>query len=347
MADYYAILDIPRDADENAIKKAYRKKAMKWHPDKNPGNKEEAEKRFKEVAEAYDVLKDPEKRKIYDQFGEEGLKRGAGGGRAYNFNQSDMFNQMFGAGGRAMPFGDLESLFGGLFGGGGMPGGGGGMPGGFQSFSFSSGGPGGGGMPGGFGSAFGGGMPGGAPRSRKRPPVNVDLRCTLEELYTGCTKKRKITRKRLNADGGSRDEEKIVTIDVRPGWKSGTKITFAKESDESPGYEAGDVIFTLQQKPHPDYTREGNDLVKPVTLSLKHALLGVAVPVNTLDGRQLRIQIPPLRECSPRGMEHRVQGEGMPLQKMPARKGDLVLRLRLTFPHLSDRQREQIAELLP
>ncbi|KAJ3265504.1 hypothetical protein HK104_006283, partial [Borealophlyctis nickersoniae] len=117
--DYYGILGVSKDADEETLKKAYRKQALKWHPDRNPNNKEMADRKFKEVSEAYEVLSDKNKRAVYDQFGEEGLKggmpNGAGGG----------------AGGFPAGF-----SFGGP-GGGGFPGG--------PTFTFTSGGPGGGG----------------------------------------------------------------------------------------------------------------------------------------------------------------------------------------------------------
>ncbi|KXZ52890.1 hypothetical protein GPECTOR_8g270 [Gonium pectorale] len=165
------MLGVSRDADEATIKKAYRKQALKWHPDRNHDNKEEAEERFRDIAAAYEALSDPEKRKMYDQFGEEGLKRGGpggpggpgGGGFNMNFGGGDpfeMFNMFFGGGG-----GGGGGMGGGFPGGGGGgggtrfkinfggPGGGGGFPGG----GFPGGGMGGGGFPGG---GMGGGRPG-------------------------------------------------------------------------------------------------------------------------------------------------------------------------------------------
>ncbi|KAF4747989.1 DnaJ sub B member 9, partial [Perkinsus olseni] len=146
--DYYKILGIPRSASESQIKAAYRKAALKWHPDKNTDNKEEAEKKFYDISEAYEALSDPEKRKIYDQFGEEGLKQGAGGGGGpgggaggFNVRPEDIFNAFFGQGG---------------------PGGG--------SFHFEFGPGGFGGSSGGFGG-FGGG--GGARRPHAQPAKNL------------------------------------------------------------------------------------------------------------------------------------------------------------------------------
>jgi DnaJ-class molecular chaperone len=114
MSDYYSILGVPKNADDKAIRKAYKKLAMKYHPDKNPDNKEQAEAKFKEAAEAYEVLTDPKKREVYDAYGKEGLRRGAGsmGGQGYEFHgdPNEIFSQIFGG------------LFGAGAGGGGMGG---------------------------------------------------------------------------------------------------------------------------------------------------------------------------------------------------------------------------------
>ena len=128
--DYYKLLGIPRSADDRAIKKAFRKLSVQWHPDKNPDNKEEAEEKFKKIAAAYTVLSDPEKRKIYDMGGEEAIKGGAGAGGGGNpfgggFDPNEIFKQFFGAEGGS-PFGDGGNI---KFSFGGSPGGGGGFGG--------------------------------------------------------------------------------------------------------------------------------------------------------------------------------------------------------------------------
>eukprot|EP00451_Oxyrrhis_marina_P028781 CAMPEP_0204359662 /NCGR_PEP_ID=MMETSP0469-20131031/37433_1 /ASSEMBLY_ACC=CAM_ASM_000384 /TAXON_ID=2969 /ORGANISM="Oxyrrhis marina" /LENGTH=98 /DNA_ID=CAMNT_0051347743 /DNA_START=47 /DNA_END=340 /DNA_ORIENTATION=+ len=97
MADYYDLLGVPKDADEDTLKKAYRKMAIKWHPDKNPENKEAATEKFKKIAEAYEVLRDPQKRQIYDQYGEAGLSNtGGGGGGHGHIDPHDLFAAFFG-----------------------------------------------------------------------------------------------------------------------------------------------------------------------------------------------------------------------------------------------------------
>lgn len=155
--DYYEIMGVSRNSSQDEIKKAFRTLAMKWHPDKNPNNREEAEKKFKEITEANDVLSNPEKREKYDQFG-------ICDGEEPQFENG---------------FPDLSEVFGGMFGGGGIPGmfasGMSGMGRGFQGM-FGSGG-----IPGMFGS-------GGTNRHVKRPPQEIKVKLTLEEIFKGCEK---------------------------------------------------------------------------------------------------------------------------------------------------------------
>ena len=291
------------------------------------------------------VLSDPEKKKIYDQFGEEGLKGGvppggaggAGGfpgGYSYKFNaqnQEDLLKEMFGG---ANPF---ASFFGGM-GGGGRGG---------SSFHFSSGGDdmffGGGGDP--FG---GGGFPrqsgfGGA--SRKGAPVTREIYLDLEDLFNGVTKKFKIKRRKMNPDGRSQSEvEEVVTINVKPGWKSGTKVTFDNRGDEAPGVIPADVIFVIKEKPHPVFHREGNNLVYTANISLKDALAGCKVDVSTFDNRILRVNVKDVVHPS---YVKVVKGEGMPISKAPGTRGDLKIKFNVQWPRqLSEHQKAAIAAAL-
>ena len=198
-ADYYSLLGVGRDASPEDIKKGYRKMAVKWPPDKHasggPSEKAQAEKKFKEIAEAYDALSDPNKKEIYDRYGEAGLKRGGGGAGPSGFggmgpggiDPNELFAQMFaqmnagGGGVRMGPGGagvDLNDLLGGLFGGGVHMGGG--------------------------GRGGGGGM---------RPMAIQKVECTLEELYRGGTKR-------------ARHNGKAYELPIQPGYKPGTKIKF-------------------------------------------------------------------------------------------------------------------------
>ncbi|TRY87344.1 hypothetical protein DNTS_017212 [Danionella cerebrum] len=331
--DYYSVLGIQKGASDDEIKKAYRKQALKYHPDKNksPG----AEEKFKEIAEAYDVLSDPKKKDIYDRYGEEGLKGGSPGGGGGNFSytfQGDphaMFSEFFGG---QNPFEHIFGRNGGMdedmdtdnpfasFGMGGM----GGFP---RTFNTRAG-------------------PGGRMERKQDPPVIHDLRVSLDEVFHGCTKKMKISRKRLNPDGRStRTEEKILTVEVKKGWKEGTKITFPKEGDETVSNIPADVVFVLKDKPHPVYRRDGSDIIYPAKITLKQALCGCTVEVPMMDGRSVRLSS---QDIVHPGMKRRVSGEGLPLPKSPDRRGDLIVEYEVKFPErLPQSARDTIANVLP
>lgn len=296
------------------------------------------------------MLSDKNKRTVYDQFGEEGLKSGgaapppsSGGygfpggsksGAQFSFsgfpgasgagfrpsNADEIFRQFFtsfGAGGAS----DDEEF--GAFGASGFPG---------ASFGF----------PGSSGVRMG---PGFAGRGGKRPqtiqPVQRALRLTLEELYSGITKKLKVTRKLI--DG--RTTEKILSIQVTPGWKAGTKIKFAGEGDELPGSQAQDIEFIIEEVPHTRFQRSGDNLILPVEISLTESLCGFTRTVQTLDGRNLRVSTGNV--TSP-DYEMRFNGEGMPNSKTGA-KGDLVVQCKVRYPpssaRLTDVQKEQLKSM--
>lgn len=111
---------------------------------------------------------------------------------------------------------------------------------------------------------------GGPPRRKQDPAIHHELRVSLEEVFHGCTKRMKISRKRLNPDGRTlRTEDKILTIEIKRGWKEGTKITFPREGDESPNTIPADIVFVIKDKAHAHFRREGSDIVYPVRVSLR------------------------------------------------------------------------------
>ncbi|XP_073129405.1 uncharacterized protein [Henckelia pumila] len=326
--DYYNILKVEKGATEEDVKKSYRRLAMKWHPDKNPNNKKEAEAKFKQISEAYEVLSDPQKRQIYDQLGEEGLKDMPPPGSTENRNgfnprdAEDIFAEFFGS----SPFG---------FGSAGAS----------RSMRFSCDG----GTFGGYSgndNIFRNYSDGNVVNMQKikPPPVESTLPCSLEDLYTGSTRKMKISRQVVQANGRLVQETEILTIDIKPGWKKGTKITFPDKGNEQPNQLPADLVFVIDEKPHEVFRRDGNDLVMNYSVTLAEAIGGLTVEAKTLDNRALLI---PVNEIISPGYEVLVSGEGMPIAKEPGNRGDLKIRFEVKFPtRLTTEQRAALKRAL-
>lgn len=320
--DFYKILGVSRDADDAEIKKAYKKMALKWHPDRNPDNQQEASEKFKEIAEAYSVLSDPKKKKIYDQFGEDGLKNGMGGaaGGFEGFDAMNLFSQMFG------------SQFGGM--GGGMPGG----------FSFHMGG-----MPGGFGMGdddfnFMRSQQSRPKRPVKADDINVQLKLTLEELYMGCTKTRKVTRTVTEASGKKREETSTIEIDVQRGWKDGTKLRYEEYGDQEPGVIPADIVFVVSTKPHPIFRREGDDLHCTQTITLLQALTGFDIKIKHLSGEEVTKRVDSIVSSD---TTETIYGKGMPIRKYDGQYGNLIVHFNVQNPtYLSEEQKDGLKKIL-
>lgn len=337
--NFYEILGVQRNATDSEIKKAYKKLALKWHPDKNksPG----AEDKFKEISEAYDVLSDKEKREVFDKYGEEGLKGVPRSDNESNvhfggpgFTKTFVFTSGHARDTFARAFGDddeFADIIGGL--------------GGFSFLNDHRKTP-------GFRSGgndhfmFDGFSPLKKKQKVQDPSIERDLTVTFEELSNGCTKKMKISRKVYDERGTFKKEEKILTVNVKPGWKTGTKITFPKEGDRKPGIVPADVIMIVKDKPHPLFTRDGsNNLIYTAKISLRDSLTGGQVEIPLLDGRKISL---PLNEVVRPGYTSRIQEEGLPLPKNPSKRADLIVKYDIQFPEdVSSVQRDILRDVLP
>jgi len=355
--DYYNILGVSKNATADEIKSSYRKLCMKWHPDRNPDNKEEATEKFKEIGEAYQVLSDEKQRKIYDQYGIEGLKGGAGGGQGFqHVDPNELFKNMFGKNFSFSSSGPSGAQFFSTSSG----------PGGAQFFSTSSGGndfmdddfgsffgmPHGGGRKtrGGFSNFFNQGQDTSSDEEmnysghkRKAPEVVHTVNCTLEDLYSQKVKKIKFSKDIVQPNGAKTTEEKILEFPLKAGIKQDSKIRFEKEGDQYPGQIPADVVFKVNIRPHERFQLEKQNLITYKNIKLAQALRSnLMVKIQTLDNRELKI---PITDIIQPNYEKVVKGEGMPHPK--GGRGDLIIRFNIEFPtYLSNEQKDGISKIL-
>ena len=334
--DYYQILGVGRSASQAEIKKAFRKLAREHHPDVKPGDAA-AERRFKDVNEAYTVLSDPEKRKLYDQVGSnwEAFSRagasagagagqgGAGGGAPFGYAWSGApggnvrYEFRTSGAGDASGFSDFFRM---VFGDGGPAAGGARRRGGapaeevdlddlLSGMGFGAGSMGSPGAADGGGRAASRGGPEGVPTGRARGAAEASAELGLEEAYHGATRL-------VDVDG------KRLEVSIPPGVETGTRIRL---TGRGPG--GRDLYVVCRVRPHPVFTRRGADLERETALTLEEALLGAEVPVGTLKGRVL-LTIPAGTQA---GRTFRLTGQGMPRFRGSGH-GDLYVRVRVVLP---------------
>ncbi|EFJ49194.1 molecular chaperone [Volvox carteri f. nagariensis] len=342
---YYELLGVSKDASLDEIKKAHRKLALKMHPDKG-GDPE----KFKEINEAYDVLKDPKKKEIYDQYGEDAIKEGMGGGGGGG-GMSDLFEQMFGMGGgrgrqRERKSEDvvhklqvpLEDLY----------------KGAIKKLSMSRQLP--------CDACHGSGS-----KTGKRYECQVcqgtGVQVHLRPLGPGMMQQ--IQSKCGNCAGSGYStplgdqcasckgkclvaDKKTFDVHIDAGMKHGSKVVLRGEAGCSePGLAPGDIILVVVQKEHDVFQRAGVDLVMERTISLTEALTGCTFTFKHLDGRVLRVAIPQGEVIKP-GSFKCLQDEGMPFHGRPYQKGNLYVRFNVEFPEmLSEAQAQAIRAALP
>ncbi|XP_019159020.1 PREDICTED: dnaJ homolog subfamily B member 13-like isoform X3 [Ipomoea nil] len=190
-----------------------------------------------------------------------------------------------------------------------------------------------------FSSFFGEGL-----AHRKAPLIERPLPCSLEDLYKGTTKNMKISRNIIDARGKKVAVEEILTINIKPGWKKGTKITFPeKGNDENPSVTPADLAFIIDEKPHKVFTRDGDDLIATQKIRFVEAWTGYTVRLTSLDGRNLTI---PINTIIHPNYQEVIPKEGMPIPKDPSNKGNLRIKFDIKFPtSLTASQKAGIKEL--
>lgn len=302
--DYYKILGVPKTASAEEIKKAYRKLAMKYHPDHNKDDKN-AESRFKDVSEAYAVLSDKEKRRQYDTFGSEGFQN--------RFTQEDIF--------RDFDFGNIFREFG-FRGGGGR---------GQNIFNNIFGGVGqnnfrGGGSP--F-SSFG--AQGGRPRPVKGRDIEYRLSLTLEETFEN-------TEKVISYHSGNSAHDN-VSVKIPAGVPSGKKLRLkGKGHPGLNGGPNGDLYIQVHILNHPLFKRENDNLIRHKNIKFTEAALGTELEVETIDGKTLRLRVPPGTQGN---AKFRLKGYGMPHMNSKGR-GDAYVVVNISVPKSLDKKQEAL-----
>ena len=359
--DFYEVLGVPKNAGADDIKKAYRKKALEYHPDRNPDDKS-AEDKFKEAAEAYDVLSDADKRARYDRYGHAGVENNGGGGaggfqgmdmddilRHFGFDTDDVFSEFFGRNRRG-----------------------------------------------------GGGFGGGRPRGERGSNLRIKVKMTLEEIAKGVNKKLKVRKQvACNTCGGSgaRDKSSVETcgtcrgsgmvnrvtqtpfgvmqtavtcptcsgsgqtikspcnvckgdgrvfgedtidVDIPAGVHEGIQLSMAgKGNAGAKGGGPGDLLITVEEAPHEEFTREGNNIIYELFINIADAAMGAKLEVPTLDGRA-RITVPPGTQS---GKIFRLKDKGLP-ELQSYRRGDELIHVNVWIPKkFTDEERRLLEQL--
>lgn len=368
--DYYEVLGVQKNASLDEVKKAYRKLAVKYHPDKNPGDKD-AEERFREATEAYEILKDPQKRSRYDQFGHAAFSGGAGG---QGFGG-------FGAGFGGFDMSDALRAFMNEFGGGGMGG---------DSI---------------FGDLFGmgGGRRGGrgGRAARRGSDLQARIRLSLEEINTGVTKKLRVKRherceqcsgsgsrsgktRSCSKCGGSGRIQQVsnsffgqviregicpacrgegqevgdpctacngsgrttaqttVSVEIPPGVSEGNYISIPGKGDTGPrGGPPGDLIVLVEEVPHDFFQRHGIDIICEIPVTFSEAALGATTVVPTLGGK-VNLKVPPGTQSE---KIFRLRGKGLPVLH-GAQHGDQLVKVHVRTPEKLTREQRELFEKL-
>lgn len=276
--DYYAMLGVDRDATEKEIKRAFRKMAVKMHPDKHNKNRDEAEQKFKKITEAHRILTDDYLKEIYDEYGSKGLEEEKDPFR----EKRDVVVDKSDAKKKSKHFDVMKVNFNEM-----------------------------------LKKAFQNDMEGRGFSLEKDRSIIFPLECTLEELYTGMIKKYQIDRRIYDTQGRYREEAKVLTITILPGWKEDTKITYEELGNSHPDKYPGDVIFIIKEMTHKRFIRDGHDLI--ITKRIKYSDMKdeLNLRVRRLDRSVLNVTVYSVPSSD---YVHIVKGEGMPI-----RRGGIVI----------------------
>jgi molecular chaperone DnaJ len=354
--DYYEVLGVGRSADEKDLKAAYRKLAKQLHPDANQGDAQ-TEAKFKELNEAYDVLKDPQKRAAYDRFGHQAFENGMGGGRGgagfgpdFNSSMSDIF----------------EDLFGDFMGGGG---GGRGRRGGGRGNGATRGADLRYNMEINLTEAFtgktaqvrvpssvtcetcngSGAKPGTSPKTCSTCGGHGAVRSqsgffTVERTCPSCQGRGQVISDPCGPCSGQGrvTKERTLSVNIPAGVEDGTRIRLASEGEAGMrGGPSGDLYIFLSVKPHEFFQRDGADLFCKVPVSMTAAAMGGEIEVPTIDGKKARVSVP---EGTQTGKQFRLKSKGMPVLRS-SQMGDMYIQVAVETPvNLSRRQKELLRE---
>jgi DnaJ-class molecular chaperone len=325
--DYYEVLNLKRNCSQEAIAEAYRRLALEYHPKVTTPEKAAInEYKFQQIAEAYEVLSDSNKKNIYDIYGKDGLYNGIldkhnHKTEPYKFsgNAHKIFEKFFGT---SNPFAlikdgkkNIESEYSAVTSN-------------FEKKEEEK-------------------------KTEELPPIDVELYCTLEELYNGCTKTVKYKKCALSLDKRSQEEKECsIDVEILPGYDKTTVIPFKELGNEAPGKKTSDLLIHIRECNNPCFKRVNkNDLIYIHKLNLADALNSEPVKLTTLDNRKIAISMDEI--IAPQTIKI-VKNEGMPIYQketnvrdMRIKKGDLYIKFDIEFPeYINPEKKEEIIKLL-